>query len=435
MLTSLLCGKNLWQERIFRSYTSYCIGRRNIIKNLEPDKIDIEQAADIIQPNIEPLTKTALFKIKEALNKVSAKDIFAEIDIPPFDRSPLDGFALRSNDTIDASVENQIRLNVTGKIFSGDVFSGDVAKGCAVRIMTGAAIPKTCDCVIRQEDVEYNENDHTVIIKQKMAHNENYIFKGEDIKCGTKIFAQGTVLKSAHLAVLASLGIKNIECYRPPRIGILSTGSELLKAGDKLSGGKIYGSNDTLLFLRLKELGFDSTIMDTSADDPDLVAGQLKSIIENIDIFISTGAVSVGEKDIFHDVFKILNVKKLFWGLNMRPGGATLCGIYRNVPLFCLSGNPFAAFIGFELIVRPALAKIACRNDLFHTKTTAILTKAISSSPVRRFIRAFLENGNVTPAAENMAGQLYSLCASNCVLDIAPSIDLKCGSPVPVIML
>ncbi|GMO24476.1 MAG: hypothetical protein Ta2B_03880 [Termitinemataceae bacterium] len=434
------------------------------------DGTSVENAIALVLKSVRRITAVEDVPVKDALHRVCAAGLSAGMDVPHFNKSPLDGYALKSGDTENAAVDNPIALKAAARVFAGDVFDGVCENRQCIRIMTGAMIPSGCDCVIRQEDVELADDDKacadvcsvrgSVLIKQRLKPNENIIFAGEDIQKGTQLFNGGTVMNSRRLFVLSSLGMQTVLCYKMPRIAVLCTGSELVKPGESLPLGKIYNSNETLLGLRLKEIAYEPQFLDIAVDDAALVARQIEQIIEEIDVFISTGAVSVGEKDIFHEVFDILGVKKLFWGIAMRPGGAMLCGIYKDKPLFCLSGPPFAAFVNFEVVVRPALDRIrgvapACTaggsgihaqrvwseggSSPRHNIVRAMLSAEVGRRNFRRFLSGIFDAHTapctVTPN-ENVRGSRFcSFGDCNCLLDLMPDTDYPAGSFVDVLLL
>jgi molybdopterin molybdotransferase len=221
------------------------------------------------------------------------------------------------------------------------------------------------------------------------------------------------------------MGLQTLKVLRPPRIGLLCTGDELSPAGKDLPPGKIYGSNGVLLSCRLRELGFNADLFPTMADDAVAVSTEIARRMDELDIFISTGGVGTGDRDIFHEVFKLLGVERLFWRMNFKPGGTALCGVYREKLLLCLSGNPFACFTAFELLARPVLAALSSRTDLNTPRTRVLLKNSFpKKSGQRRFIRARMDGSEARLPEKNASGQLYSLLGCNCLLDIPAGTDV-----------
>jgi molybdopterin molybdotransferase len=400
------------------------------------ERISPEEARELVLHKVFPKKEIENILLLGAVGRICAEDIKAPLDSPPYDRSAMDGYALRSADTKAASAATPVRLKLVGVFYAGDAPRIKLESGEAVRIMTGAMFPPGCDCVVMQENVKTEKagDECFALISSPVAFHENYISAGEDIKKGQLLVNEGQCLDFARLGILASMGFESVPVYQLPVIGLLCTGDELSPAGKPLPPGKIYNSNETLLAARLLELGFKPKILPSACDSAGDTAAEIDSVIEGLDVLITTGAVSVGEKDIFHEVFKILGAEKLFWRLASKPGGAVLCGIYRGKPLLCLSGNPFAALTGFELIVRPALAKIASRPDLDLQRQIIRLGEGIGAKPIRRFMRSRVENGEAHLPDAHLSGQLFSLAGCNCLLDIAPDISFNPGDELSALL-
>ena len=400
------------------------------------DWLEFENALALILSRTLPLTQTEEVPTAQALGRIAAEPVYAPLDNPPFDRSPLDGFALNSDDTQNASAENPVKLRITGFIAAGTILNCKVNSGEAARIMTGGMFPEGCDCMVPQEDVQ-TEGEH-VLIFAPLARHQNYVFRGEDITKGTLLLSPPARLTSIHLALLAIMGIEKVSVRRNLNIGILCTGDELTPLGEALEPGKIYNSNGILLASRLRELGFAPLLLPNSPDVPEEVAEKIESAIDSLDLLISSGGVSVGEKDIFHRVFELLGAERLFWRIPVKPVSAMLCGLLRGKLLMGLSGNPFACLCSFELLVRPALAKLSGCPELEAQKCRAMLKADFSGrgGSLRRFIRARLEDGVVTLPEGHSSGQLLSLLGCNCLIDIpADSNFLPAGTAVTALLL
>lgn len=389
--------------------------------------ITLERAIELLTDNAAEIFDAEEIPLLESVGRVAARNYFATFDNPPFNRSPLDGYALKSSDTPG-------KFKVVGEECAGDFFSGEIHSGEALRIMTGAAMPAGSDCVIRQEDVEFDGEN--IFVSRKLRHHENFCFAGEDIKSGALLVEENSKLTAAHAAVLASQGVARVEVYRLPRIAIASTGDELLQPGEKLSAGKIYNSNIYLLAARLIELGFAPKIFYSLPDDADACADKIFSLRAEIDLLITTGGVSVGKKDIMHDVVKKIG-EKIFWRVLMKPGAPVLgwkSGKFLGV---ALSGNPFAAYATFELLVRPVLAKLARRKEILCGRGRGILANDFPKKSFgRRFIRARFDGEKIFLPSRHESGSLYSAVGCNCLVDIpAGSNELSAGAEVEIILL
>ncbi|MDR0663721.1 MAG: molybdopterin molybdotransferase MoeA [Spirochaetaceae bacterium] len=393
-------------------------------------RISPEDALKIVLAKARPKELCETVPVAGALGRVCAERISAPIDNPPFDRSPFDGYAVRSADVAGATEASPVRLRLAGSIYAGDAYTGELEKGTALRIMTGAMFPHGSDSMVMQENVKTGDGGAEIFVSSPVGAYENYVRAGEDIRKGQLLIEKDETLGFAHLAVLAAMGFESITVKSLPVIGLFCTGDELVSAGSPLPAGKIYNSNEILIGSRLRELGFAPEILPVGGDDAGATAAKIDTVIEKFDAFITTGAVSVGEKDIFHEVFNILGVEKLFWRLNSKPGGAILCGIYRGKPLLCLSGNPFAALTGFELLVKPVLGKIASRSGLTVTRRRVRLSEGLNAKPMRRFMRARVEDGEAHFPAEHLSGQIFSVIGCNALLDIPADTAFEAGGEV-----
>lgn len=389
--------------------------------------ITLERAIELLTANAKEIIDAEEISLIKSVRRVAAQDYFATFDNPPFDRSPLDGYALKSSDTPG-------KFKVIGEECAGDFFSDEVKSGEALRIMTGAAMPNGSDCVIRQEDVKVDGEN--IFVPYALKHHENYCFAGEDIKAGALLVANGTKLTAAHLAVFASQGVAAVKVYRKPIVAIASTGDELIQPGEKISAGKIYNSNLYLIASRLIELGFEPKILYNLPDDADACADKIFTLREEIDLLITTGGVSVGKKDIMHDVVKKIG-EKIFWRVLMKPGAPVIgwkCGKFLGV---ALSGNPFAAYATFELLARPVLAKISRRADISYKRGRGTLANDFPKKSLgRRFIRARFDGEKIFLPSCHDSGSLYSAVDCNCLVDIPAGSDkLSAGAEVEIILL
>ncbi len=398
--------------------------------------IELEQAVAIITENVKPIDEIEKVGIMDALKRIAAQDVVSDIDNPPFDRSPLDGYALRAEDTQSASRENPVELKVMEKRYAGDSSELVIEKNQAVRIMTGAMIPTGANCVIRQEDTDYGSD--VVKIYTPLKAHQNYIYSGEDYKKGTKLISAGEKLNFVHLALLASMGLPTISVYKQPKVAVLVTGEELFPPGLPLNKGKIYNTNLFFIAARLKELSVNPVYLQQCGDDVEIVVEKMKHALTVADLVITTGGVSVGEKDIFHEVLPKLGVDRKFWKVNLKPGTPAMFSTYGGKPVLNLSGNPFAALATFELLVRPALGKLSRDKSIFTRQTTGVMDTDFSKkSKGKRFIRAIYENGQISlPEGGHASGMIASMKDCNCLVEIpAGNNSTKKGDTVKVILL
>lgn len=378
--------------------------------------LSLEKAVDLLKEHCHRVTAVEEVPLLSALGRILAEDYVAAFDNPPFDRSPLDGYTFAAESTVGHSAENPAVFKIIGEECAGDFFEQAVPEGSALRIMTGGAIPQGCDCVVRQEDVTAAGDVLTVPFS--IEPYTNYCYAGEDIKKGTKLAKKGTKLTAAHIGVLASQGFATVKVLCNVRVAIASTGDELLQPGQPLAPGKIYNSNLYLLASRLQELGFNPEIVGILPDDVDEAAKVIAGYKDRVDVFLTTGGVSVGKKDIMHGVVEQVG-SCLFWRVSMKPGGPALAYTMGETLGIALSGNPFAAYATFELIAVPILAQISGNEMILPERAQAVLTDAFpKESRGRRFIRAYYENGKVRLPEQHASGSLFSVVGCNAFVDI-----------------
>lgn len=398
--------------------------------------ITVERAIELIQTYTNPVG-TEQIPATKAHGRVLAADVKSPLDQPPWPRSPLDGYALRSEDTKTAPV----KLKVVDTVYAGGWCSKTVGEGACVRLMTGAPIPDGCDCVIRQEDTD--EGDSEVLISKSLERYENYCFAGEDFKAGDTLLPKGTRLTGNAYGVLAAAGLLRddewLTVYKPVRCAVLCTGDELVPNTVRpLPKGKIYSSNEAVLSARLLELGIElTTVQGEFSDDPQKLAEAIAQAAGEADVILTTGGVSVGAKDILHETLPLLNAERIFWRVKLKPGTPLMFSVFDGKPILSLSGNPFAASATFELFARPLLGALAGCGDL-----EAQIVEAPLATPFekfgkgRRFVRAVLQNGRVTLPEGHSSGQLASSVGTNCLAEIPPSdAPIEAGAMVRVWIL
>lgn len=401
--------------------------------------VSLEMANEILNEKVHSIEEEYV-NLMDAHKRILSKDILSAINQPPFDRSPLDGYALKSEDSKGASKEKPVVLEIVEEVCAGSYPTKELKNSMATRIMTGAPIPKGADCVIRQEDT--CEKDVKVHIYKELNKFQNYCFEGEDLKKGQTVIKKDSEINFGEVGVMASLGIKEVLVYKKPKVAILSTGDELIDIGEKLIPGKIYNSNIYTLAARLKELNTEPIILGISGDDIEKTAKKIKNIIDEVDLVITTGGVSVGKKDIIKDVMKKINADILFWKVDLKPGTPVLCSYLKNKLIISLSGNPAASSITFELLVRPILDKMVNKKDSKLTRISALFDDFyLKKSGKRRFLRgelSYSQNGPVVKltSSKQSSGVLSSTLKCNCLIDVPKgSTGLEKGDKVEIIPL
>jgi len=396
----------------------------------------LEQAQNLLLERVNKIKDAEEITLWDAGGRVLAKDIYAEHDQPPFPRSPLDGYAVRSADISMAAKDHPVRLRVLEEVDAGHLGSKCVEPGTAVRIMTGAPIPNGADCVVGQEDTDYGEE--TVEVYEPIGSYENYCYAGEDYKAGAKILEEGLLLGAVEVGILASLGLDRVTVYRSPKTAVITTGDEIILPGEELAGGKIYDSNLYTLVTRLRMWGMEVTAKERVGDDAAFAAERIREAAGNADLVITTGGVSVGKKDIMHEVVKLLGCETIFWKIAVKPGMPTLCAQYQGKLLICLSGNPYGAAVNLELLVRPLLCKMSGRPDLKIRRARAVTESTFPKmSRVTRYVRGYYENGRVRiPDGSNASGILSTMCGCNCLIEIpAGTQRLEAGDEAAIVRL
>lgn len=303
--------------------------------------------------------------IADALGRVAAEPVVAEVAVPRFANSAMDGYALYSTDTDSAPV----RLRVVGLALAGSPTDCDIAPGEAVRIMTGAPVPASADAVCVLERTHLEEGSEFVVIEAKVPRGANIRLPGDDISVGQEVVRTGTVISASHLGVLASLGRHRVSAYRVPRVGVLSSGDELAANDEPLRRGQIHDANRPTLMALCRQAGFKVVDLGMVHDDEEAIAGVLRAGEECCDAIVTTGGVSVGDADLLKIALdKLSGGAMASMTVAVKPGKPLAFGVLAEsgVPVIGLSGNPAAAIVGFQLFARPALMKMAGRRDIDH---------------------------------------------------------------------
>lgn len=397
-------------------------------------RISLEQALDILKDYITP-GKTERKSLEECLGLVLAEDVMAQLDMPPFSRSAQDGYAFRSKDSEGASKEHPVRLKVTGKIYAGDFPKKEVNPGEAIRIMTGAMIPAGADCVLRQEDTD--EGEEIVQIYKETEAGCSICFKGEEYKKGHILLHAGTKIDAAALAVASGNGIMELPVYARVKAAVVSSGSEVVEPGTPLTPGKIYNTNTIYMKARLKQLGANVVMTRTVGDELGIMREALNEAASQSELVVTTGGVSVGQKDLTEEALLSIGAKILFHGIAVKPGMPTLAAEKNGVLFLGLSGNPFSAAIPFEMFVREILAVKMGDLDLkLRKETLTAVTGFSKDSRKRRFLRGKADGKEVWLPDQQANGQMRSMVGCNCLIDIpAGSGPVKAGDRVEVFWL
>ena len=392
----------------------------------------IEEAIAVMLDNLkEYKQQPETVSVSECSGRYLEEDAAALFDVPGFDRSAMDGYAVRSEDIKDAPVS----LEVIGEVFAGDHKQICCKERTAVRIMTGGMIPEGYDCVVKQEDTDYGEE--IVTVNRSVPSGMNIGLAGEDMKKGTLMIKAGTRLTPAHAGILAGQGIGQVKVKSPFNTALLATGSELTEPGLALECGKIYNSSVYVLSNSIKCMGLGVSGIYSLADDGDAIIQAIQRMKKNDQVIITTGGVSVGKRDLMPDILDRINAKILFRNVDIQPGTPTIGAISDGTLILCLSGNPYAALANFEIYFPEAAAVLMNCESLRPKIHEGIMTCAYEKKNFhRRMIRARFENGKIyLPEASHLASVISNLISCNCMIDLEPGRSLAPGDSVKVRML
>ena len=395
-----------------------------------------EEALSVVLSHC-PTLPTEKVYLLDALGRVLAEDVLSEEDRPSFDNSAMDGYAVRWEDIKDAPVE----LSVVGEIPAGAEEAFELPKGCAVKIFTGAPIPKGATAVV---PVEYTEaKDGKVLIKQVFKEGANIRRKGEELKAGEIVLQKGTILRHYEVGLLASLNKVQVEVSRKPRVAVLSTGDEIKDLGEPITKpSQIRTSNGYTLMAGISLAGGEPHYLGIVPDEPDRLKKVL-SQLEDYDVFITTGGVSMGDRDYIKILVEEVGVKVHFHKVRIKPAKPILFGTYKEGKglFFGIPGNPVSCAMAFDLIVKPALLKMQSAKDYIPKTLWARLKRDFSRrDPERReFVRAVLsleEQQLVCDFSPKLQSHmLTSYVGANCYMVVKEGVkELKEGELVEVVL-
>lgn len=384
--------------------------------------IPVGQAVERVM-NVSKKGETEWVPLEQSLHRHLAETIIADHDIPAFDRSPYDGFAIRAEDSIHASKENPLTFHVVDHIGAGSVSEKKIGRYEAVRIMTGAKIPDGADTIVMLElaNVISENGNERIELKRPFYSGDNISKKGEDTAEGERLIPAGTVIDSGVIALLATFGYAAVNVVKKPKIGIIATGTELLDISDPLEPGKIRNSNASMIYAQIQEAGGEPLNLGKMADHFDSCYEAVKKAIDKVDFLITTGGVSVGDFDFLPAIYERLGANVLFNKVGMRPGSVTTVAEYNGKLLFGLSGNPSACFVGFELFVKPVIKNWLLSDKPYSLYHQATLSKDfLKANPFTRFVRSSVssENGKlfVDPVGLDKSSSVISLASTNALL-------------------
>ena len=395
--------------------------------------LSVDQARERILSHFQPVT-TEILPLAGCSQRVLAEDIVAANDLPPFDNSSMDGFAVRAIDIADAATDSPRTLRVVADIPAGSHPTISLAAGEAARIMTGAPVPAGADAVVPVEDTNFNEREagapppKEVEIFKTTKPGWNIRPRGLDILSGETVLHKGRSLKPQDLGLLAMLGFANVPVFRKPRVALFSSGDELLPPEAPLEEGKIRDSNTFTLAALVEGAGAEVIRLGVAKDNYDSVRALLeKAVDSHVDLILSSAGVSVGAFDFVKQVIES-NGSMDFWRVNMRPGKPVAFGDYKQIPFIGLPGNPVSAFVGFEVFVRAALGRLSGSLDEIRQTIRARCAEQIDSDGRESYLRAQVaaEEGAFVArlTGHQGSGNLHSLVQANALLIIPAGV--KC---------
>jgi molybdopterin molybdotransferase len=411
--------------------------------------ISVEEALAKILNHVRPLEPERV-PVMDALGRVLSEEIVSDINIPPFDNSAMDGYAVRSADVARAIPSSPVSLTVVGSVAAGYVAGMRVEPGTAIRIMTGAPLPEGADAVVPYEDTSDFDRAKgerlatpagEIDVRRAVQARDHVRPAGEDIFDGELVLAPGRVIRAQEIGVLASLGWETVLAHRRPRVAILATGDELLEIHEPLQPGKIRNSNEYTNAALVTRTGGIPVCLGIARDTKDDLTGKIRSGLESrADLFLTSGGVSVGDYDVVKDVLGSEGEME-FWQVRMKPGKPLAFGLLSGgVPLIGLPGNPVSAMVSFEQFARPAILKMLGHTVLAKPEVMAILDEPLTNSGRRGFVRVIVSRREgqyrARTTGEQGSGVLTSMAKANGLAIVPEDVyHVEEGSEVVVQML
>lgn len=396
--------------------------------------LDLETARSRLLASLPPPQAECVL-LSESVGRFLTENIFSPLDLPSFDNSAMDGYAVHSADVRGARTDSPICLHLAAKIPAGEMFTGELIPGDCARVFTGAPMPQGADAVVMQEDTRVD--GERIEFLDEALPGENVRRRGEDVRQGALLVEPGEAISPSIIALLAATGIREVNVGLRPVVGLLATGSELREPGHPLLPGQIYESNRAMLSPLIARCGGVAKVFPLVPDTLEATRAALRSAFSASDIVVTSGGVSVGELDFVKAAFESLGGELHFWKVAMRPGKPFVFGRLGGKFLFGLPGNPVSAFVTFMLLVRPALLRWQGAKNLALLTHPAVLGESFANTGDRRhFVRVRVDgNGKIYSAGKQASHALSSLSVADGLLDVGPQTTLASGSTINILRL
>ncbi|MEA1953348.1 MAG: gephyrin-like molybdotransferase Glp [Campylobacterota bacterium] len=386
--------------------------------------VSITEALDIIYDNVTPLS-TEILPIEMALGCIMAEDAVATFNLPRFDNSAMDGYAVKCEDENSTVVCNEV-------IYAGCKPEIDLQRKSAIKIMTGAPIPKGCEAIVPIENV--TALDNKVTLPSSIELNAHIRRSGEDIKSGTVYLQKGEKVTAYSIALLVSQGVTHLTVYRKIKIAVFGTGDELRPHFEKIEPHQLYNSNTPMFLTRASELGCDVRYIPSSGDTIDSLENSIKSALD-ADIIITSGGVSVGDKDFTKEAFKNLGMKPYFEKVDIKPGKPTAFGKIDNTHIVNLPGNPLASMVNYEIFIRAIIRKMSGAKAYYHGTILTQIREDIKLKKGKYAVSLGQFDGKTfMPLKQQLPGMVSPMQKADAMMITTPDVErLKKGSKIKIL--
>jgi molybdenum cofactor synthesis domain-containing protein len=400
--------------------------------NLFKTLISFSEAKEILGNNISAIQKHEYVSLFDASGRVAAEDVFSSADVPHFRRSAMDGYAVISKETLNASRSSPVTLKLTGNIHAGDAHQASLTEGTCIQVATGAKIPEGADAVVMAENTR-EHGDNVIIFKE--IHPWDFIIeKGSDIKTGDKVINHGQTVNPAIIGALSAIGMSQVRVLKKPAVSVFTTGNEIVSAGELLTDGKTRDVNTHTLFALIEENGCIPAACPVIQDKEDQIIQNLSQAAEASDLIVVSGASSVGERDLLPVILQEKG-KLLFHGIAMKPGKPCLFAIYKDIPVIGMPGNPASCLMNGYTVLAPVLRILAGLPEPARTVKKIPVAKQITSESGRfHFVPVRIEDNHAKPVFKGSQA-ISSMYQAHGYIEIPENIrEIEKGEIVEVVM-